>query len=198
MEKQQQIVIFGGSFNPPTIAHEQIMSACLSLPDFDEVWVMPSGQREDKHITCTDEVRMEMLRTLHQGEFESNPRLVISDFELRLPRPTRTVQTIGALALAHPDKKFWFVFGADSYENMTSWEGGEMLRANLPMLLVSRKDNELPEVSANIRHLPGVTDALAGMSSTQVREAVKRHRDVSGFVSNTILRHITNQGLYAY
>src|SRR6185369_6587064 len=98
----QRIILYGGSFNPPTIAHEAILQACLALPGFDEVWVMPSRTREDKEITVSDANRLQMLSILQQYAFTGESRLKISDFELKLPAPTRTARTLPALAAAYP------------------------------------------------------------------------------------------------
>jgi nicotinic acid mononucleotide adenylyltransferase len=61
MTNKRKILLFGGSFSPPTLAHEAIIAACLDMKDFDEVWVMPSGDRADKVIAIQDEDRLKML-----------------------------------------------------------------------------------------------------------------------------------------
>ncbi len=197
MEKQatEQIVIFGGSFNPPTLAHERIIEQCLTMSDFDEVWVMPSGDREDKFLKNTDAYRLGMLETMKQQEFNSDIRLRITDFELRLPQPTQTIRTVGALALAHPGTRFWFVFGADSYASMPRWEYGEVLQSHLPVMLLPRPGSELPAESDIIKHLPGVTEAVA-ISSTEARSAVAEQRDLAPFVSGAVERFIQVNKLY--
>lgn len=190
-----EIAVFGGTFDPPTLAHEGIIRACLHRTDIDEVWLMPSGVRDDKPGMQPDETRLAMLSIVRQDVFRAHPKLKISDFELQLPRPTKTYSTVGALEQRYPKEKFWFIFGADSYRDMHSWEQGEELRRRLGMLLVSRQGYELPPESDTIRHLAVIESGL-GISSTKVREAIRSERSVNQFVSKAIGQFIAQHCLY--
>lgn len=196
-QNPEQIIIFGGSFNPPTRAHEQIIDSCLSMPGFDEVWVMPSGDRDDKRLLGTDQQRLAMLDAMKDQEFGNDPRLKITDFELELPQPTQTIRTVGALALAYPGKRFWFVFGADSYASMPDWEYGEKLQKQLPMLLLPRDKLDLPNESATIRYLPDIAAMGDQVSSTKVRDTIAENGDITPFVSGAVKAFIRSNNLYA-
>src|SRR5215813_4590567 len=100
---RRHILVFGGAFNPPTLAHEAIIRECLALPQFDEVWLMPSGDRLDKQISSSDHDRRHMIRLVHQHAIAQHPRLRVSDFELRRSPPTQTYETVYALQQRHPD-----------------------------------------------------------------------------------------------
>lgn len=191
-----EIAVFGGTFDPPTIAHEMIIESCLSRDDFDQVWVMPSGKRVDKPGMTEDVVRLKMLTEVHLGSFGANERLVISDFEVGLPRPTRTIDTVLALEEAYPDDDFWFVFGADSYNDMHSWEGGSELRARLGMLVVARSGQVMPEEASNIRHLE-VDDTTINVSSTKIRQAVCNKLPIERYASPAVVQFIFDNSLYS-
>lgn len=54
MEKKK-VAIYGGSFNPPTMSHFEIMKMVMDDiqvdgKPFDEVWMVPCGDRHDKKI----------------------------------------------------------------------------------------------------------------------------------------------------
>src|SRR5688500_12607443 len=102
MTRRRSILVFGGSFSPPTLAHEEILRRCLSLPQFDEVWAMPSGDRLDKTIPAEDEDRLAMLEIVKTERFANNPRLHVSAFELELPQPTNTFDTLHWLRAQFP------------------------------------------------------------------------------------------------
>ncbi|MDB5164280.1 MAG: nadD [Candidatus Saccharibacteria bacterium] len=191
-----EIAIFGGSFNPPTRAHEAGVQACLDRQDIDEVWLMPSGYRADKPGLVDDQARLEMLQIVKRQEFYDNPRVVISDFELSLPRPTQTYKTMGALARAYPEHRFWFVSGADTYATMQNWEGGHQLKASLPMLLIPRIGYELPEPTQQLRQLEVLEDMVDGISSSQVRERLALGGPIEFLVCDAIARYIAEKGLY--
>jgi nicotinic acid mononucleotide adenylyltransferase len=65
MEKTTTI-IYGGAFNPPTLAHKAILEACAKVAKRHngEVWVMPSGDRTDKEIPVSRDTRMTYIDAL--------------------------------------------------------------------------------------------------------------------------------------
>ena len=60
--KRSKVVVFGGSFSPPTLAHTEIIARCLAVPGVDEVWLVPSGSRTDKNIAVTAADQLAMLK----------------------------------------------------------------------------------------------------------------------------------------
>lgn len=196
MEAKKEIIIFGGSFNPPTLAHQAIMKKCLEQPGYDEVWVMPSGDRIDKEITASDAERLAMLHQVKGEVFAGNERLHVSDFELNLSRPTQTIRTLGALATAYPDVHFWFVYGADSYASMATWQSGDRLQREMSCLLMARAGYRLPPETMRVRHLPAMEDCLVGMSSTVVRERLARREAVKDLVCRSVMSYIQERKLY--
>lgn len=188
----KEVIIFGGSFNPPTLGHVEIMKHCLEQPAIDEVWIMPSGRRMDKEFTTTDTQRLEMLEHVKAEAFGGDSRIKVSDFEMRLPAPTETYRTLGALAGEFPSTKFWFTFGVDAYRNLAKWNHGEWMQRELSMYVVPR-DGELPPDAPNIRLLPPVRD----VSSTLAREAVACNQPLELFVPRAITNYIFAERLYA-
>lgn len=190
-----EIAVFGGTFDPPTKAHEAIIEACLADQSFDQVWVMPSGDRIDKPLMLPETTRFEMLKELHAEHFTNTAKLEVTDFELQLPRPTQTYSTVKALEEQYPDNKFWFVYGADSYYDMPRWQDGRRLQATLGILLVPRAGYEIPQGLANVRSLR-LTEDLAYTSSTEVRGRIEQGESVDHLVSNGVARFILEKGLY--
>lgn len=192
---EKNIAFFGGSFNPPTVAHQEIMAACLDEPHIDEVWVAPSGERRDKMIGNSIMSRVAMLELVKSEVFNNNPRLIISDFEQKLPPPTHTSQTSRALDQRFPDCKFWFVYGADTYASMPNWKNGAQLQQDLPLLLAPRGDCLLPMEDERIKHLQ-INEHGVVVSSSLVREAVRGGASIDGLVCSGVQRYVESQRLY--
>lgn len=192
----KEIAIFGGTFDPPTRAHEAIVDACLARKDIDEVWVMPSGQRQDKPDMLDDLTRLRMLSAMREGTFEDDKRLVISDFEMQLPQPSQTYATVAALDVAYPDNRFWFVLGADSYNDMPNWEQGARLQKTLGMLIVARVGTESPIERTHIRHMDIADTFGCVVSSTVVRETLRLGGDIEPLVSTSVAEFLLQQGCY--
>ena len=195
MNREQNIAVFGGTFDPPTRAHEAIIESCLQRQDIDEVWLLPSGQRTDKNGMTSDDVRLAMLQHLQERVFLNDQRVVVSDFELQLPRPTQTWITAQALSDAYPSLHFWYVFGADSYESMDTWEHGETLKQTIGMLLIPRAGFCMPTQTPKLRHL-SVSIATQGISSTEAREALKNGENTDHLLSRPIQEFVAERALY--
>lgn len=192
----KEIAVFGGSFDPPTVVHQQIVRTLLNDPSFDEVWVMPSGDRKDKPHTTNIIKRLAMLAAMCSEQFAAEDRLHISEFELGLPQPTETFHTVQALERQYPATRFWFVFGADSVATMHTWREGERLLADLPMIVVPRHGYETPATAKHVQELPDLEIFEQGISSTEVRRRVGEGLALDGLVSDSIARFIHRRQLY--
>lgn len=194
MDSIKEIAVFGGTFDPPTKAHEAIIGACLEQPHIDEVWVMPSGQRHDKPHMSSVQTRLELVHAMTDTAFRDTV-VKVSDVELRLPQPTCTAVTYEALQQNCPDARFWFVFGADSYHDMPNWEYGEYLQRTMAMLLIDRTGFTLPRESTSIRHLP-IPVFEPVISSSLVRQCVQEGVAIEDYVHPAVSAHIRQAALY--
>lgn len=189
---KEKVLIYGGTFNPPTNAHQEIIRRCLALDEFNELWVMPSGDRIDKDKMAADKHRLAMLRLLKHERFADDKRFIISDFELKLPRPNQTYITVGALAINYPSNEFWFIYGADAYKNMPRWHSGEKLRRSLNMVIFERDGTVVPPAD----NIISMGNGIEGMSSSTVREAVSNNMPVNAFVCAGVRQYIDRNKLY--
>ncbi len=190
-----EIAVFGGTFDPPTIAHQAIIEACNDHPLIDEVWVMPSRCRVDKRGMLPDQVRMAMVKLLINTYFNDEP-VIPSDFEFGLPAPTETWRTVASLQEMYSGNNFWFVWGADAYGSMDSWERGQYLKENLRMLVVARDGSELPAENERIRQIRAPS-GVQGISSTMIRQAMAKGDDLpKGLIAPEILQYMCEHALY--
>ena len=66
MEIEKKVAILGGSFDPPTIAHVQVVAEVYNECQFiDEVWIVPCGDaRSDKKLKANGKDRIAMLKLI--------------------------------------------------------------------------------------------------------------------------------------
>lgn len=62
--ERKKIAVYGGSFNPPTMSHYEIMRMIIEEvkvdgESLDEIWMVPWGERTDKRISTPGEKRQE-------------------------------------------------------------------------------------------------------------------------------------------
>jgi len=60
----KHIALYGGSFDPPHIAHLRLIRRLITLTDIDEVWLMPCGDREDKKLIMSKDQRFNLMKKL--------------------------------------------------------------------------------------------------------------------------------------
>jgi len=167
--RKQETIIYGGAFNPPTLAHQAILRACVEYAQEQqaEVWVMPSGDRQDKTIPTSRELRLAYVNAMIESVNceVTTPEVVTT--ELDRSTLVETYDTIKELEGEYPGRRFTFVFGADSTETMASWKGGEELLKSLSMLVIEREGsivNPLARLAVRMKvQAPNI-------SSTQVRQ----------------------------
>lgn len=188
-----KVLIFGGAFSPPTLAHEAIIAECLKLPGFDEVWLLPSNDRDDKTMSASAEHRLAMLNIMITSRFADEPRLGISEFELALPHETKTSKTVQALAKTHPDAQFWFVFGNDSYRDMPNWQGGLQLKSTLNLVVFGDKK---PAGLAAGAIFMGTPAEYSDVSSTLARQSLAHRNKAVGLVNDKVAQYAVAHNLY--
>ena len=132
-------IIYGGAFNPPTVAHQLILNACTQLAEkFNgEVWLLPSGNRADKQITVPEATRLHFLEAM--ADATPDPDLVqVETLELHRNKNVETYDTMIELEALYPDREFHWVFGSDSTQTMATWDHGDWIIENAHIIAVNR------------------------------------------------------------
>jgi nicotinate-nucleotide adenylyltransferase len=177
-----RVALFGGSFNPPHVAHQLVALYVLETMPVTELWFVPAFQHAfDKPLApFADRYRMCELAAAALGS-----RARVSDIEARIGGPSRTLKTVERLQQDHPGADFSLVVGADLVGEIDRWYGGETLRRRMPIIVVGRAGGQ---GSAPV--------VMPAVSSTEIRAALAAGRDASALVPKTVLDYIASRGLY--
>ncbi len=162
-----KVGIYGGSFNPIHFGHTGLAKWVLEHTDLDEVWLMvsPNNPLKDKSILADEQERLEKAREaigdgiLAIGDEAKGKRVVVSDFEFHLPRPTYTANTLRALAREYPEHEFTLIIGEDNLQIFDQWREYQYILDNYRVFVYPRRDKAGTQ---------GATQPAAG---TQPREA---------------------------
>lgn len=190
----KHVVIYGGTFDPPTKAHSQIIEQVLRVSNAD-VWVMPSADRLDKPDATHAEERVAMVELmLDEVFFEERDRVSVSRIEVdTLSPPTKTIQTLTYLQNAYPNHYFQFIAGLDSLADIVNWEDAEILMEEVDWLVVPRPGVMSVTVPDSVEWLPG---GILDVSSTKVRGMVSSQKNVEKLVCPQVQSYIKSRGLY--
>ncbi len=140
---RRRIAVYGGTFDPVHVGHAAVARNLLELFGLDEVIFVPAfvapHKRGRKVSPAFD--RHAMLALATQGE-ES---LRISTVELSAPERPYTVETLERFGETLGETaRLFFVMGADSWEEITTWREWERVLALTDQLVVTRPGYELP------------------------------------------------------
>jgi nicotinate-nucleotide adenylyltransferase len=178
-----RVAFFGGSFNPPHVAHQLLSLYVLETAAVDALWLVPCRKHPfDKALApYHHRIRMCELAAAALG-----PRARVSDIEGRLGGESRTLLTLKALRGEHPEHEFSLVVGADIEAELPSWYGAEELLATVPRIVVGRSG-----------FTGGPTLAMPAVSSTEVRARLGRGQPVSDLVPAAVEAYIREHALYS-
>lgn len=179
------VYFFGGSFNPPHIAHVLSVAYVLSATDADEVLVVPCYLHPFGKELAPFEDRLAMCE-LAMGWL---PRTSVSAVERELGGESWTIRTVEHLKRTHPEWRLHLVMGADILGEGRRWQGFDRLVELAPPLVLGR---------AGITHEGAPHPLLPQVSSSEIREALRTGRveDIAPLVPREVLRYIAEHGLY--
>ena len=188
-----RVALFGGSFNPPHVAHQLAALYVLETAQVDALWFVPAFEHAfGKPLVAFDD-RLAMCE-LAAGAL--GPRARVSDVERSLGGRSLTLRTVRRLTELHPEHAFSLVIGSDLQADVSSWYGAEELVRTIPFIVVGRSG--APPLAGRPGAAPAEHAAIAmpEVSSTAVRAALAAGRAVDGLVPRAVLDYILRKGLY--
>lgn len=185
------IGLFGGSFNPPHVAHQLVTLYVLESQDLDEVWLLPTYRHAFGKDLASFEDRMAMCQ-LAVAPLGPRAKVLATEAELaRRPdfRASRTLYLLEALIEAHPGHRFRLIIGSDILAESDKWYRWDDVVALAPPLVIGRAGHLPPNATATELVMPEV-------SSTEVRRRVARQESVRNLLPREVVRYIDERGLY--
>ena len=202
-----RVAIFGGSFDPPTIAHMQI--ACEIYNNFehiDQVWIVPCGDgRCDIKLRTPANHRLNMLHLIKDDLIAHNVPIFIDETEINRGEYIPTCYVLKELEETHKDMEFVFCIGTDLLEGLKTWDEYDKLVEEFEFIIVSREDYplvlDLPEVVYPKKY--EVLETIISGSSTKVRNRIhsrienKLNLAINGLTTNRVIKYIQENKLYS-
>ena len=192
--KQKQIGIFSGSFNPIHVGHVVLGNYMCEFTYLDEVWfvVTPHNPLKSADDLLGNAIRLEMV----QLALEDFDKLHASDVEFQLPRPSYTIDTLHFLKKNNPDADFTLIIGGDNWAKFHQWKSHEQLCREFNILIYPRLGEDIFIPEQYQKNIQVVNAPMVEISSTFVRDSIRRGKDVRGFVGEKVWRLLEKQKLY--
>lgn len=196
MEKEKKkIVVMGGSFNPPTLAHYKLMKEAVDALGADIGFFVPVSdaylKRKMRHshppVVLSPELRVSMLRSMCScdGRFQVWEK----EMSIIAASTTETMQTIQA---DYPEADMYFVMGADKMDLLAHLTEKRDFLDDFKVVLYSRESGNLEQTLKSDDLLSGYLarivilsqpDGTEGISSSLVRERMLRGESAEDLLS---------------
>jgi nicotinate-nucleotide adenylyltransferase len=184
------VAVYGGSFNPPHVAHAMVAGWILWTSRAEQVWLVPVFRhafegRQDKSL-APFERRVRWCEALAQDV--DRARVVVSRIEAHLSTPSFTVATLEALRTRHPEHTFRLVVGADVASQTTQWKEWDRIEAEFDPILVGRAGHPsgpdtlvFPDVSSTeVRRRLAASEPVDHLVTARVWELLREHEPSAG------------------
>ncbi|MBO4431610.1 MAG: nicotinate-nucleotide adenylyltransferase [Bacteroidaceae bacterium] len=190
-----RIGIYGGSFNPIHKGHTQLAASIVAQGLVDELWLLVSPLNPLKSGEVSNIAEYEHRLKMAELATEGIEGVNVSDFERHLPLPSYTINTLGELQKAYPEHEFVLVIGADNWERFPRWYHADEIIEKYHILIYRRPGCELDE-TALPASVQVVDTPLYDVSSTKIRESVKKGRMMRRWLDEKVARYIKRHHLY--
>lgn len=183
------IAVYGGSFDPPHVAHVLGAHYVLSVGLVERVIVVPVFHHALEKRLSPFPLRLQMCRSAFSGD----PRITVSDIESTLPEPSYTLHTLVALNKMHPGEDLRLLIGADVLSEVEKWHAFDEVCRLAPPLVLGRVGVSQPGAPPPVLPQVSSTEARAWFS----RDATERDRELRlQFIPPGVRRVIESAGLY--
>lgn len=189
------IALFGGSFNPPHIAHLIVAEVARDQFGFDAVWWIPNAtpphKTNDQLAPASHRLAMTRAAIANHDSFS------VCGIEVERPGVSYTVDTVRTLTEQHPDAQFSLLIGSDSLDTFHTWRAPDTI-AELIELVVYKRPGGLGDVAAPrfANQARYVAAPMLEVSSTEVRQRCREGRSIRYMVPPPVQAHIHKHGLY--
>jgi len=216
---RQRIGVYGGTFDPIHDGHLKVAEAILKAFALDRmlfvVSAIPPHKRKQAIGSPFHRLAMVALATAH------SPQMFVSTVELESPSRPYTIETLERLRMELQPVQLFFVMGADSFKDVTSWYEYERILSEHDVIVATRPGyrndeniaaNLAPQLQARVVDLRGglypldedlesariyLTDYVeVDVSATGIRETVAQGRSIGDLVPPPVASYIEKYKLY--
>ncbi len=215
----KRIAFYGGSFDPVHNGHLAIAEKLTEIFELNEFVFIPAYHAPHKaRLNPTSAYQRFAMLCL------ATNRLVdvkVSKMELEVPEKPFTIETLTKLKSDLPEAEIFFVMGADSWAEITTWRKWEKVLTIVNIIVVTRPNYEIEfshitdEIRERIVDLRNgknesritnhelhnqifITDAVQmNISATQIRKMIRENNESwKTSVDKEVAEHIEKYALY--
>lgn len=190
-----KIGFLGGSFDPVHFGHLIAAQDAFEQYKLDRLILVPAAQAPLKpnDVQSANEDRLAMLRAATEWDH----RFEISDFELRKGGVSYTIDSARFFRKQYPEDQLFWIIGGDQLPKLHLWREIRELALLVEFIFLERPGHTV-KAAPNV---PGLRlhrcdGHLMEISSTELRERIRRGLSLDYFVPHKAIVHINEKRLY--
>lgn len=202
---KKRIGIMGGAFDPVHNGHIQTMEKAIKSYQLDMGVFLPTADKEihSKKNKINGALRCRMLGM----SLPANMPIYVSRYEVdyrgsAIPYTANTIKHF-MQCCDEDNVKFYFIAGSDIIYHLSRWKAIDDLKDLCEFIFVPRTDDAFGQVSNQLQelHQTGLRYTVStwetiSVSSTQIRNAIRSHKDVGQLLPYPVQKFIREHDLY--
>lgn len=188
-----RIGIFGGSFDPPHIAHLRLCEEAMENLKLDKILFIPVNIPPHKQKVYSSALhRLNMTKLSVKG----NRNFVVSDIDIRRGGVSYTVDTL--MELREKGKEMFLIIGEDMLNQFDKWKDYQKIYEMVKIAVLRREGGEKTqekEKKIDIEYIK-INNPLLNISSTMIRDLVKKNKSIRYLVTDKVEEYIKRHFLY--
>lgn len=180
-----KIAIFGGSFDPPHFIHYFISRHLIHSGLVDKIVFVPAYKHPFKKASqgsYEDRYRMTMLLSSRGQRLTGSAKAYHFDRDLKPAEQGKTFFVMKKAQKYFPKDKLFLIIGSDILDETDKWFNFEEIKNNWPIIIYGRAGYDSNLITVPI--------SLPNISSTDIRNKIKKRENVSYLVPQSILEYI--------
>lgn len=202
MKKNENIAMFGGSFNPPHNGHVEIASRLREEFSISRVLFVVAGDPPHKRIAGDVDAATRLALT--RAALCGTRGLEASDMEIARGGKSYTADTLRLLHERYPNARLFLILGEDMLDTLPDWREPEAILSLASVIAASRPGDEedIRRTAAALRARYGAADIRVSrfegpdISSTGIRARVFGAKPITALVPPKTEELIYELGLY--